>query len=79
VSKEIAAKIFSTPEEAGVTAPTEAELARAGTLFDEFQNRVDAVDHEDRATEISPKFWDTSGTEYERWPPRKLLAAVEQV
>jgi hypothetical protein len=67
VSKEIAAKIFSTPEEAGVTPPTEAELARARTLFDEFQNRVDAVDHEYRATEISPKFWDdTSGTEYER-------------
>jgi hypothetical protein len=37
MSKEIAGKIFSTPEEAGVTPPTEAELARARKLFDEFQ------------------------------------------
>jgi hypothetical protein len=67
VAKEIAGKIFSTPEEAGVTPPTEAELARARKLFDEFQKKVDAVAQEDRPTEISPKFWDDiSGTEYER-------------
>jgi hypothetical protein len=67
VSKKIAGKTFSTPEEAGVTAPTDAELVRARRLFDEFQQQVDAVAQEDRATEISPKFWDdVSGTEYER-------------
>jgi hypothetical protein len=67
MSKEIAGKIFSTPEEAGVTPPTEAELARARKLFDEFQRRVEAVAEEDRPKEISPKFWDDiSGTEYER-------------
>ena len=48
MSKEIAGKIFSTPEEAGVTPPTEAELARARKLFDEFQRRVEAVAEEDR-------------------------------
>ena len=66
MSREIAGKIFLTPEEAGVTPPTEAELARARKLFDEFQQQVDAVAEEDRPTEISPKFWDDiSGTEYE--------------
>lgn len=66
MSEKIAGKIFSTPEEAGVTPPSEAELARARKLFDEFQKKVDAVSPADRATEISPKFWDdTSGTEYE--------------
>jgi hypothetical protein len=67
VSREIAGKIFSTPEEAGVTPPTEEELAAARKMFDEFQAKVDAVAPEDRVTEVSPKFWDdTSGTEYER-------------
>jgi hypothetical protein len=66
LSKKIAGKIFSTPEEAGVAPPTEAELARARRLFDEFQREVDAVAEEDRPTEISPKFWDDiSGTEYD--------------
>jgi hypothetical protein len=67
VSREIAGKIFSTPEEAGVTPPTEEELAVARKMFDEFQAKVDAVAPEDRVTDVSPKFWDdTSGTEYER-------------
>jgi hypothetical protein len=67
MSEKIAGKTFSTPEEAGVTPPTEAELARARRLFDEFQEKVDAVAPEDRVAEVSPKFWDdTSGTEYER-------------
>jgi hypothetical protein len=66
VAKKIAGKIFSTPEEAGVTPPTEAELARARRLFDEFQQEIDAVAEEDRPTEVSPKFWDDiSGTEYD--------------
>lgn len=59
--------MFSTPEEAGVTPPTEAELANARKLFDEFQRKIDAVAPEDRVTEVSPKFWDdTSGTEYDQ-------------
>lgn len=67
MSRKIAGKTFSTPEEAGVAPPTEAELAHARRLLDEFQRQVDAVAPEDRVTEISPKFWDdTSGTEYER-------------
>jgi hypothetical protein len=66
VAKKIAGKIFSTPEEAGVTPPTEAELARARRQFDEFQQQIDAVAEEDRPTEVSPKFWDDiSGTEYD--------------
>lgn len=70
MSREIAGKIFSTPEEAGVTPPTEEELARARKMFNEFEAKVDAVAPEDRATDVSPKFWDdTSGTEYER--PKK--------
>ncbi|ASX02399.1 MULTISPECIES: hypothetical protein [Mycobacterium] len=69
MSKRIAGKTFSTPEEAGVSAPTEEELARARNAFDEFQARVDAVAPEDRKTDVSPKFWDdTSGTE---WDPNK--------
>lgn len=66
MSEKIAGKIFSTPEEAGVTPPTEAELARARRSFDEFQREVDAIAPEDRIKEISPKFWDDiSGTEYD--------------
>ncbi|MCV7075592.1 hypothetical protein [Mycobacterium szulgai] len=66
MSERIAGKIFSTPEEAGVTPPTEEELIHARKLFDDFQRKVDAVPPEDRLTEISPKFWDDiSGTEYE--------------
>ncbi|AFC45730.1 MULTISPECIES: hypothetical protein [Mycobacterium] len=69
MSKKIAGKTFSTPEEAGVSAPTEEELARARKAFDEFQARVDTVAPEDRKTDVSPKFWDdTSGTE---WDPNK--------
>ena len=67
MSERIAGKTFSTPEEAGVTRPTEEELARARKLFDEFQRKVDAVPPENRVKEVSPKFWDDiSGTEYER-------------
>ncbi|MCV7198379.1 hypothetical protein [Mycobacterium angelicum] len=66
MSKKIAGKTFSTPEEAGVTPPSEAELAHARRLFDDFQKKVDAIAPEDRVTDVSPKFWDdTSGTEYE--------------
>lgn len=66
MSREIAGKIFSTPEEAGVTPPTEEEIARAEKIFDEFEQKRDAVAPEDRVTNVSPKFWDdTSGTEYE--------------
>jgi hypothetical protein len=62
--KRTAGKIFSTPEEAGVALPTKEELARARKVFDEFQQKVDAVAPEDRAKEVSPKFWDdTSGTD----------------
>ena len=71
MSKKIAGKIFSTPEEAGVTRPTEEELAQARKLFDEFQERVDRVPEADRWKEVPSKFWDdTSGTEYEGWQDR---------
>jgi hypothetical protein len=66
MSKKAAGKTFSTPEEAGVVPPTEAELIRARELFDEFQQQVETVSEADRPTEISPKFWDDiSGTEYD--------------
>jgi hypothetical protein len=66
VSKRIAGKTFSTPEEAGVTPPTEEELAHARKLFDEFEKKIDAVPPEDRIKDVSPKFWDDiSGTEYD--------------
>jgi hypothetical protein len=66
MAEEIAGKIFSTPEEAGVAPPTEAELAHARKLFDELQERIDRVPEADRLKEVSSKFWDdTSGTEYE--------------
>ncbi|WIM87332.1 hypothetical protein PT015_21190 [Candidatus Mycobacterium wuenschmannii] len=68
MSKKIAGKTFSTPEEAGFTPPTEEELAQARKQFAELQQRIDQVPEEDRWTEVSPKFWDdTSGTEYEGW------------
>jgi hypothetical protein len=71
MAKRIAGKIFSTPEEAGITPPTEEEIARARKLFDEFQERIDRVPEEDRLKEVSSKFWDdTSGTEYEGWQDR---------
>jgi hypothetical protein len=71
MAEEIAGKIFSTPEEAGVTRPTEEELASARKLFDQFQEQIDRVPESDRWTEVSPKFWnDTSGTEYEGWQDR---------
>lgn len=66
MSSKIAGKTFSTPEEAGVAVPTEAELARARKGFDEFEAKVEAVAPEDRKTDVSPKFWDdVSGTEYD--------------
>ncbi len=68
MAERIAGKIFSTPEEAGVTPPTEEELARARKLFDEAQEKIDRLTEADLWTEVSPKFWnDTSGTEYEGW------------
>jgi hypothetical protein len=71
MAEEIAGKIFSTPEEAGVTRPTDEELANARKQFDEFQEQIDRVPDSDRWTEVSPKFWnDTSGTEYEGWQDR---------
>jgi hypothetical protein len=61
-------KIFSTPEEAGVTPPTEAEIARARKLFDEAQEQVDRLTEADLWPEVPRKFWDdTSGTEFEGW------------
>ena len=71
MSKKIAGKIFSTPEEAGVTPPTEEELAHARKLFDEAQERIDQLTEADLWTEVPSKFWnDTSGTEYEGWRDR---------
>jgi hypothetical protein len=71
MAEEIAGKIFSTPEEAGVSRPTDEELADARKQFDEFQEQIDRVPESDRWTEVSPKFWnDTSGTEYEGWQNR---------
>jgi hypothetical protein len=71
VAKKIAGKIFSTPEETGVTRPTTEELAEARKLFDEVQKRIDNLTDEERWTEVPKKFWDdTSGTEYEGWRDR---------
>jgi hypothetical protein len=69
MSKEAAGRIFSTPEEAGVTPPTEEEIAQARKLFDEFQEQIDRVPEEDIPTEVSSKFFDdVSGTEFEGRP-----------
>jgi hypothetical protein len=71
MSKKMAGKTFSTPEEAGITPPTEAELAHARKLFDELQEQIDRIPEADRPKTISSKFWDdTSGTEYEGWQGR---------
>ena len=43
MSKKMAGKTFSTPEEAGMTPPTEEELAHARKQFDELQERIDRV------------------------------------
>lgn len=68
MAKKIAGKIFSTPEEAGVTRPSAEEIAEARRLFDEFQERVDRLPESERWTEVPSKFWnDSSGTEYEGW------------
>jgi hypothetical protein len=69
MAKEIAGRIFSTPEEADVIPPTEAEIAHARKLFDEFQEQIDRVPEADIPTEVSSKFFDdVSGTEYEGRP-----------
>jgi hypothetical protein len=69
MSKEVAGRIFSTPEEAGVTPPTEAEIAHARKLFDESQAQIDRVPEGDIPTEVSSKFFDdVSGTEFEGRP-----------
>jgi hypothetical protein len=71
MSKKMAGKTFSTPEEAGITPPTEAELARAREIFAEVQEQMDRLPESARWTEVSPKVWDdTSGTEYEGWEDR---------
>ncbi|WP_232072840.1 ADP-ribosyltransferase [Mycobacterium stomatepiae] len=65
-SEKIAGKTFSTPEQAGVTPPSDTQLAHARRAFDEFQNKVDAVAPENIVQQVSPKFWDDiSGTEYD--------------
>jgi hypothetical protein len=56
MSKKIAGRTFSTPEDAGISPPTEAELARARKSFDEFQREVDAIAPEDRVKEVSQNF-----------------------
>jgi hypothetical protein len=67
MSKKIAGRTFSTPEDAGVSPPTEAELTSARKSFDEFQREVDAIAPEDRVKEVSPRSWDDiSGTEYDK-------------
>jgi hypothetical protein len=69
MSKEVAGKIFSAPDEAGVTPPNEAEIAHARKLFDELQERIDNVAEGDIPKEVSSKFFDdVSGTEYEGRP-----------
>ena len=69
MSKEVAGRIFSTPQDAGVTPPTEGEIAEARKLFDEFQEQIDRVPEADIPTEVSSKFFDdVSGTEYEGRP-----------
>jgi hypothetical protein len=69
--KRVAGKIFSTPEEARVTRPSDAELVELRKLFDEAQERIDRLNEADHWTEVSPKFWDDmSGTEYEGWRDR---------
>ncbi|WP_428342474.1 hypothetical protein [Mycobacterium sp.] len=71
MSERIAGKIFSTPEEAGVTPPTEEEIAHARKLFDEAQEKMDRLTEADLWPEVSSKFWDdTSGTECEGWQDR---------
>jgi hypothetical protein len=65
MAEEIAGKIFSTPEEAGVTRPTAEEIANARKLFDEFQEQIDSVPEADVPKEVSSKFFDdVSGTKY---------------
>jgi hypothetical protein len=52
-----------------VTPPTEAEIAHARKLFDEFQEQIDNVAEADIPKEVSSKFFDdVSGTEYEGRP-----------
>jgi hypothetical protein len=71
MSKKIAGKTFSTPEESGVTPPTEEELAEARRLFDELQERIDRLTEADYWTEVPKRFRDDlSGTEYEGWQDR---------
>ena len=65
MAEEIAGKIFSTPEEAGVTRPTAEEIANARKLFDEFQEQIDNVPEADIPNEVSSKFFDdVAGTKY---------------
>ena len=69
MAEEIAGKIFSTPEEAGVAPPTDAEIAHARKLFDEFQEQIDNVPEADVPKEVSSKFFDdVSGTEFKGRP-----------
>lgn len=69
MADEVAGRIFSTPEEAGVTRPTDEEIAHARKLFDEFQQQIDRVPEAEIPTEVSSKFFDdVSGTEYEGRP-----------
>ncbi|WP_232069214.1 hypothetical protein [Mycobacterium saskatchewanense] len=49
-----------------MTPPTQEELAEARRVFDEFEQKINAVAPEDRVKEVSPKFWDDiSGTEFD--------------
>ncbi|RMI29850.1 hypothetical protein [Nocardia stercoris] len=65
MSKEIAGKIFSTPEEAGVTPPTAEEMEKYNRMFQESERIRNSTPPEKR-TMASPKFWEeTPGTEFD--------------
>ncbi|MFD4428823.1 hypothetical protein [Nocardia sp. NPDC058497] len=66
MSERVAGKTFSTPEEAGVEAPTPEEIREFRRMLDEAQRLRDAVAPEDRIM-MGPKFYDDiAGTEFEQ-------------
>ncbi|WP_084505629.1 hypothetical protein [Nocardia harenae] len=69
MGKEVAGKIFSTPEELGLPPLGEDELAEARRMLAQAQARRDSIPPEER-TPAAPKFYDdAAGTEYERREP----------
>lgn len=69
MAEEVAGKVFSTAEEAGVTPLSDEEMVAARKRAREARERWEAADAPDRDSVPDRFHDDLVGTEYEGWTP----------